>query len=390
MEQRLTLISDPTDEFSHNKNNSFKVHIPDGLRLKGKGWYVALLSLTLPNSDSHSDPFAFGHLTAVARMAYQIVHFTGPSHKQLDSITLYEVTHGILGKEVSNATSGVAFWNKVIQALKEDVMSNTYRMRKQLIDPLTDPTPVVFVKESMCPSFRWDGEDLIIKRRGSDSTNGSSTANKLYSCFDIAYEVALQWGFIRVNSDGKVIAGPNLRMRLFLDEITSDHPQRELNLGLRGITTLNGKALHAQQNLDIPRGSDVPAAGSTVYDLMWYYTKGEQKWVRLSGFVEWRLTNLNTTYNAIHKHTGKAVMVYTDLQQSTIVGNTKAHLLRQLVVRRGGESGRTYSEPTHLQWIPVSTRQTDIVEVQLADVDGKLLTLPKGKSLVTVALKQMV
>ena len=261
MEQRLTLISDPTDEFPHNKNNSFKVRIPDRLRLEGTGWYVALLSLTLPNRDSNSVPFATGHLTAVARMAWQILHFRGPSNKPLDFITRYEVTTGILGKQVSNATSGVSFWNNVIQALEQDVKSNTYRMRKQLIGPLIDPTPVVFVKESMCPSFRWDGEDLIIKRRGSDATNGSSSANVLYSCFDIAFEVAQQWGFIHVKSDGKVIAGPNLRMRLFLDAITPDHPKRELNMGLTGIKTLNGNALHAQQNLDIPRGEDVPAKG---------------------------------------------------------------------------------------------------------------------------------
>lgn len=117
---------------------------------------------------------------------------------------------------------------------------------------------------------------------------------------------------------------------------------------------------------------------------------GNQKWIRLSGGVEWRLTNLNATYDAIHLHAGKAVMVYTNLQQSTIVGSSKAQLLRQLVVRRGGETGHTYSEPKHLEWIPVSTHQTDIAEVQLADVDGNLLTLPKGKSLLTVAIKQMV
>ena len=124
---------------------------------------------------------------------------------------------------------------------------------------------------------------------------------------------------------------------------------------------------------------------------MWYYTvvnEKEEKWVRLSGNVEWRLTNLNTTHHSIHQHRGKVIMVYTNLQQSTLVGGTMAQLLRQMVVRRGGDAGHTYSEPTHLEWILVSTYQTDIVEVQLADVDGNLLTLPKGKSLVTVVLSQ--
>ena len=389
MERRLTLISDPTDEFPQNNNNSFKVRIPDGLRLEGKGWYVALLSLTLPNSDSQSGSLHFGHNTLVVRMEYQVLHLTGPVHQPRNDYTLYDASRQIIAKEVSNATNGVTFWNKAIQALNQNVLSQAYRIRKQAVDK-DDPTPVVYVKESMCPSFRWEGEDLVLQRRGCGSTNGSVTNNAIYSCFDMAYEVALQWGFVRVDSNGKVVAGPNLRVSLFLDEITTQDPSRRQTLGVTGLKTLNGPALQTRLNLDIPRLPRVRASGASVYDLLWYYTNGNEKWVRLTGYAEWRLTNLNATYDTIHKHSGKTVMVYSDLQQSTIVGKTKAQLLRQLVVRPGGDAGHTYSEPKHLEWIPVSTRQTDLVEVQLADVNGTLLTLPKGKSLVTVALKQMV
>ena len=77
---------------------------------------------------------------------------------------------------------------------------------------------------------------------------------------------------------------------------------------------------------------------------MWYYTivnEKEEKWVHLSGNVKWRLSNLNATFHSIHQHRGKTVMVYTNLQQSTLVGGTKAQLLRQMVVRRGGDAGHT-------------------------------------------------
>ena len=123
---------------------------------------------------------------------------------------------------------------------------------------------------------------------------------------------------------------------------------------------------------------------------MWYYRIGNRRWVRLSGNIEWRLTNLNATYDAIHRHVGKAVMVYSNLQQSNLVGSSSVQLLRQLVARQGGQDGHTYAEPKNLEWLPVSTHQMDIVEVQLADVEGNLVTLPKGKSLVTVAFKQKV
>ena len=74
-EERLTLISDATDEFPNNTNNSYRVRIPDGLRLEGTGWHIALLSLTLPNSTSvQSTVIKANHppsQTATARPSFQ-------------------------------------------------------------------------------------------------------------------------------------------------------------------------------------------------------------------------------------------------------------------------------------------------------------------------------
>ena len=234
MERRLTLISDPTDEFPHNKNNRFKVRISNGLRLEGKGWKITLLSLTLPNSDAEKLPFVSEANNGVARSCWKILHLKGPANRPLNKITVYPVTSVILDSHVANACNGVAYWNSMIQAMETQVISNTYNQRHLLIDA-SDPAPVVFLKESMCPSFRWEGEDLIIKRRGPDSTNGSTTANTIYSCFDIAYEVALQWGFILVKHDGNVVPEPNLHMRVFQDDITTGHPRRKLEVTVEGV-----------------------------------------------------------------------------------------------------------------------------------------------------------
>ena len=163
MERRLTLISDPTDEFPHNKNNRFKVRISNGLRLEGKGWKITLLSLTLPNSDAEKLPFVSGASNGVARSCWKILHLKGPPNRPLNQITAYSVTSVILDSHVANAPNGVAYWNSMIQAMETQVISNTYSQSRLLIDA-SDPARVVFVKESMCPSFRWEGEDLIIKR----------------------------------------------------------------------------------------------------------------------------------------------------------------------------------------------------------------------------------
>ena len=47
--QRLMLISDPTNEFPKNANNSFKVRLPERLTLPGEGWHATLMSLTVPD-----------------------------------------------------------------------------------------------------------------------------------------------------------------------------------------------------------------------------------------------------------------------------------------------------------------------------------------------------
>ena len=191
MEQRLTLISDPTDEFPDNTNTRFKMRIPDGLRLEGKGWQVALLSLTLPNSDAVTAPFASGTNSMVIRTRWSTAHFKDYRHGKYNTIVRHAGASAIDATHVAGATSGVAYWNRVVQAHEAKVVEHTYNLRKTLIKPSVDPTPSVFVKKTTCPSFRWEGEDLILERRGADVTNGSNNANVLYSCFDMAYEVAL-------------------------------------------------------------------------------------------------------------------------------------------------------------------------------------------------------
>ena len=47
--QRLTLISDPTNKFPKNANNSFKVRLPECLTLPGDQWHASLLSMSVPD-----------------------------------------------------------------------------------------------------------------------------------------------------------------------------------------------------------------------------------------------------------------------------------------------------------------------------------------------------
>lgn len=386
MEQRLTLISDATDEFANNTNNSYKVRIPDGLRLEGKGWHVALLSLTLPNTTTSDNPSIASGKT-ITKMSYYGIHFKTIVNNEYTVLEALHFTTKVQEQHTPAPLNGVGFWNNIGNAYEANLVSLLLDKAKEKIS-VNDPTPLIVLKKTMRPSFHWDGEDLVLEKRGVDTTFTNQVS---IASFDMALEVAEKWGFARQNTDGKWIAGPNVRLGMDNFTITNDKPPRASSASITGVASLNGKAFEAVKNPDRPKFPQVPQSSTSDYDRLWMFTdRGGEKYIRFSGFWEWHFINLNQTFTNLHRHAGQAVMVYTNLQQSAIVGNTKAQLLRELVIHRGGEAGHSNSEPTHLQWIPVATHQADIVEVQLADVNGNLISLPKGKSLVTVALKQMV
>ena len=68
--KRLTLISDPTDEFPKNTNNSFEVRLPEPLSLPGEGWYASLMSLTVPDEGQSNAIVAADPHAKVVRFTY--------------------------------------------------------------------------------------------------------------------------------------------------------------------------------------------------------------------------------------------------------------------------------------------------------------------------------
>ena len=88
----------------------------------------------------------------VVRTNWKSLHLKGPANKALNMITAYSASSEIQDKHVASASNGVAYWNNVVQALEARVVHTVYELRKNLVN-VTDPTPVLFVKETMCPSF---------------------------------------------------------------------------------------------------------------------------------------------------------------------------------------------------------------------------------------------
>jgi len=72
---------------------------------------------------------------------------------------------------------------------------------------------------------------------------------------------------------------------------------------------------------------------------------------------------------------------------SSVVGNQVTDLLREVnLIRRG--AGVQYFEPYHIQYIPVRKDLIDIIEVQVAETTGELVTFGDGNTIVTLHFKK--
>ena len=59
------------------------------------------------------------------------------------------------------------------------------------------------------------------------------------------------------------------------------------------------------------------------------------------------------------------------------MGDAEHPLVREVhYQRRGG--GEVYFEPVHIQWMPMRRRFLDVVEVSVAESDGRLAILGEG------------
>ena len=135
-------------EFPNNQANSFKIRLPQPLRLEGGGWQVGLSAISLPDTGVNifnllpADQFVFGtscyRLTSAGRTVLSF-NMKMEDLNQDDSI-------------VDGVTFMKAFLHWVRQRMNYGYMGyhgapNTERGKKT------------------CTTFEWDGEDLVMNNR---------------------------------------------------------------------------------------------------------------------------------------------------------------------------------------------------------------------------------
>ena len=383
--KRLTLISDPTDEFPKNTNNSFKVRLPERLSLPGEGWHASLMSMTVPDkgqsnaiiaADPHTKVMKFKMSYVIRKWVTGVYRFA--EVKTVDCVLELE--------EIMNASQIVAtgsqFWKRVMQEVHNKIMHNVMneQMRWLILEP--DQRPIVSAKQNTMPKLTWKKGALVIKALSQKDLLKAD--KKAITDLFINLDIALKFGLVEkkiVNNATKYYLGPNMQYTLPTATYDSDTPPK----GNSDRTPYNWEgAQYMGVNPTLLFGN----TGSITNDPLQVVTHQGVKFLQLSLIVEWQLNNLDASFEKIVGTRKRTVMVYSDLVESTVVGSGKFPLLREVQLLRTGD-GESTAEPLHHQWIKVRGNQLDIVEVEIADTSGPLTILPPGKTIVTIGLKQL-
>ena len=375
--KRLTLVSDPTNEFPNSANNSFKVRLPERLSLPGEGWHASLMSLTVPDQGQSNAVIAMDPHTKVIQLSvtyltrkyvlgeYRRVSFkTKEYHVELEEIM--STKHPV--------TSGSLFWQRAMQEVHNTTMEKLMYEQDYAKTFDADERPLVSVKKNWMPMMTWKDNALILHAvPKGELLNGNKT--KATSAFSLDLGVAEKFGFIE-QPQGVVghMLGPNLQFTC--PTVTYDGQTPPKDPSNRTDYYWEGAHYAGSQPSDLTRD---------VMDQMFVV---KNKRLHLSRMVEWQFNNLNASFEKLVGTSKRTVMVYTDLVESTVVGSGKFPLLREVQLLRTGE-GESTVEPLHHQWIKVRGQQMDILEVEIASTSGPLAILPPGKTLVTIGLKQL-
>ena len=379
--KRLTLISDPTDEFPNNTNNSFKVRLPERLSLPGEGWHASLLSLTVPDQGQSNTVIAADPHTKVVKISVTFLtrKWVQGEYKRVEFKTKdYGVELEDIMSSKQSVTTGSQFWKRVMQEVHNKVMQAMMNQQSSALNNDGNEYPVVSVKKNWMPMMTWKGDALVLHAvPKGDLLNANKS--KVTSAFMMDLGIAKRFGFVEkpVGVDVGYVIGPNLQFTCPTVTYTnqtkptsSDYPSARADFNW------NGEHYAGVQPTDLTS------------DTMDQVFEVNGKRLNLSRMVEWQFNNLDASFEKIVGTSKRTVMVYSDLVESTVVGSGKYPLLREVQLLRTGE-GESTAEPLHHQWIKVRGQQMDILEVEIANTSGPLAILPPGKTLVTIGLKKL-
>ena len=368
--QRYTFISDATDEFPNNKNNSFKVRLPNQLQLQGENWHASLWSVSVSdggfidgsiiNNSQYPIHFAF---TTYTLDNYQ----SGASEYARLTPSRYEVRleQWRAVHLVYPVKSGMDFWKNVKNSMDWHMQD---RLARNLGARYTLPVRHALYEEWKPHLIMKDNAFIL---PAVSSTSVADTGGTLRSWFGVQVDVAVQFGFLNQNRNA---LGPNVRAEF----ATIDEQGGAIRSSVLATYPVKGNTQRALLTRDVDNSNP---------RVDWFNINTSTGYIYYSRALQWTFFNINESF-ADSLNTKETVMVYSDLVQSSVVGTGRYPLLREVTLERTGK-GRVSIEPRHREWIPVRSKTIDMVEIELATASGPLTQLSPGKTIVTIGLQQL-
>ena len=346
----MTLISDATQEFPYNTNADFKVRLAEPIQLKAEErWQAALVSMSTQNR--HSTPLnSLGLRPKDTLFVYGIRvendKYSSSDPGQVTMIREARVTVKDVFGSAINSVTGIEFWSRIsdyckhyqsVELLKNSEKANHWSKAREAemvmtsVDPIRDHFQVESTVSSASPAT-----------------------------FGVNLALAKYFGLVEKSPLGGYDLGTNARYYTHRVGV-----ERHQYYPLESDMRIRSNAMV------------VKSLSSTGEDMAFF-----------SWFVGWTFRNLNASFDDVtRRHKTQLAMVYCDVVESSLVGNQKHALLREIMLKDSG-GNRQFVEPFHYQWLSVRNNVIEVVHVQVADADGRLLALPAGKTMVTVTLKR--
>ena len=324
---RIVVLSDPSKEFPNNTTKAFKARLPQQVQFEGP-WEVGLTSISMPDVGVDLQTLFPKDTTKILSIKYEVLHkTTNTKHVH----TSY-VTRAMLEKHGGRIVDGVGF----MKALVREIGHRT------TLTIQGHGSAGGEVADSHRPTFRWEGEILVLEKKDINVLRNRGDTNIDNNIVQVRFDepLAYRMGWLEKAGDGTPQLGPNLVYEMY--EKSTGKMTR----------------VHATE----------------VQGRLWMVDSGT---LVLSFTFDWRFVNLNDAFQTAVSLNSRTLLVYSDVVSSNVMGDAEHPLIREVVYhRRGG--GSLYFEPTHIQWMPMRRTYLDVVEVSVAESDGRLATFGKG------------
>ena len=362
----ITLPSDAsTSIFPDNKTNNYKVKLVNEIRLTEDDWEVALQTISFPDTESVLKSSLLGKYPFVQKV---VTHFSGDFGENADGTPNLEdpiglannafyVRESILDLADNPVRDGLSFWKKIIQRTIYEF--NNGLQPDELFTNITGDTGM--------PTYKWvergNQFDLMIDNDSLHILNDGSYT-------DISLPLAEAFGLVKEARDFR-----GNSFWILGESIELIH------------TTKRGRKVPdpaAYGVVDVP-GNRRGRFWKVMTDVA--TVMGRQDYLRLYGFCNWYITDINSNFERIFGNETRTLFIYTDVAQPQIVGGKQTDMIRE-VVYTNKFKGRSQFEPLHLQFIPIRKNVFDTIEVAVSEADGQLADIRGGSTILTLLFKR--